>query len=318
MNVDISVVVCSHNPNPDYFARVLEALKSQTVPLTDWELLLVDNASREPLAERFDLSWHPNARHIYEEQLGVVFARYRGFKESQGAISIIVDDDNILDHDYLRSAFEIAKSHSTIGAWGGQAFPEFVGGQPEEWTRSAWGMLALSQFDRDVWSNLDQPETMPVGAGMCVRREVAQNHIDLLKSDPRRFSLGRRGDLLLSCEDFDLALTAIDMGFGVGKFTQLKLVHIIPVHRLTEDYLLKLVKGIVFSRAIMNYIRSKPEEQLSWRRKVRYFITSLWMSPRDRRFLKVTKQAQALAVKQIRQMKADFNPTNLGEQVYQQ
>ena len=95
MTPDISVVICSHNPKPAYIDRVLAALKAQTLPLVDWELLLVDNASEPPLAETIDLSWHPRARHILEPELGVVFARFRGLKESQGAISVFVDDDNV-------------------------------------------------------------------------------------------------------------------------------------------------------------------------------------------------------------------------------
>jgi hypothetical protein len=46
--------------------RVLDALKAQTLPKEQWELLLIDNASKEPLAESWDLSWHPHARHIRE------------------------------------------------------------------------------------------------------------------------------------------------------------------------------------------------------------------------------------------------------------
>jgi glycosyltransferase involved in cell wall biosynthesis len=318
MNIDISVVICSHNPQHAYLDRVLTALKSQSLPLTEWELLLVDNASEPPLAQAIDLSWHPNARHILEKKLGVVHARFRGLKESVGAISIFVDDDNVLDQDYLRLALEVGKNYPILGVWGGQACPEFDGGAPEEWTRSAWPMLAISEFDQDVWSNLEQSETMPVGAGMCIRKPVAQKYINLVQEDPRRLALGRRGALLISCEDFDIALCALDIGLGMGKFARLKLTHILPLRRLTEEYLLNLVKGIVYSRSIMNFLRGKPQKQLSWRTKTRYFINSLFMSPRDRKFLKVTKQAQAMAAKQIREMSTDTSISGLSQPVYQQ
>jgi glycosyltransferase involved in cell wall biosynthesis len=41
----ISAVICTHNPRRDYLERTLQALKSQTLPLPDWELVIVDNAS---------------------------------------------------------------------------------------------------------------------------------------------------------------------------------------------------------------------------------------------------------------------------------
>jgi glycosyltransferase involved in cell wall biosynthesis len=307
MEYPVSVIICSHNPQPAYISRVLDALKLQTLPLTEWELLLVDNASSPPLSETIDLSWHPNARLFSEEQLGIVYARLRGLKESHGTISIFVDDDNVLDRDYLRSAVEIEARYPLLGAWGGQALPEFDGGSPEEWTRSAWPLLAIAQFDKDSWSNLEQSETMPVGAGMCIRKQVAQKYIRLVQEDPRRLKLGQQGELLLRCDDFDLALCALDIGLGMGKFARLKLTHILPLRRLTEEYLLNLVKGIVYSRAIMDFLRNKSPEQLSWRTKMRSFITSFLMSPRDRKFLKVTKQSLSMAAKEIREMKADAN-----------
>ncbi|MHC5673365.1 glycosyltransferase [Nostoc sp.] len=317
MNILISVVICSHNPQPTYLDRVLEALKSQTLPRTQWELLLVDNASQQPLADSIDLSWHPHARHVLEPQLGTVFARFRGLKESQGAISIFVDDDNILNPDYLYHALNISDNHPHLGVWGGQSTADFQGGIPQEWTRPMWPLLAIALCDKDVWSNLDLAETMPVGAGMCIRKPVAQKYIDLVQSDPRRLSLGQRGELLLRCEDFDIALAALDVELGLGRFSRLKLVHIMPIERLSEGYLLKLVKGIVYSRAIMNFLRNRPQAQLSWRTKVRYFFSSWLMSPRDRRFLKATKQAQHLAAKQIQKMQVDPDDSTVALPVYQ-
>ena len=318
MTLDISVVICSHNPKPAYLDRVLAALKAQTLPQTDWELLLVDNASSPSLAETIDLSWHLNSRHILEPELGVVFARFRGLKEIRGPIAVFVDDDNVLEPDYLQIAVEIGANYPILGVWGGQASPEFDGGVPEDWTRSAWPMLAISQFDQDAWSNLEQAETLPVGAGMCLRKTVAQKYISLVQEDGRRLSLGRRGELLISCEDFDIALAALDIGLGMGKFIRLKLTHILPIRRVSEKYLLNLVKGIVYSRAIMDFLRNKPAEQLPWRTKARYFVTSLLLSPRDRRFLKVTKEAQALAAKQIQQMKLDEKQVTIDHSSYQQ
>ncbi|WP_404790624.1 glycosyltransferase [Altericista sp. CCNU0014] len=261
MEYPISVIICSHNPTPAYLHRVLDALKSQTLPMEQWELLLVDNASQESLAEIVDLSWHPHARHIFEAELGLVNARLRGLKEHQGKLCVFVDDDNVLDSDYLQIALEIWHALPAIGAWSGQIVPDFVGGTPEEWTRPMWNLLALDQFEKDVWSNIDMVETMPVGAGMCVRKEVGQQYVHLLETDRRRLLLGRRGktgQILASNEDTDMALSALDIGLGMGKFTRLKLTHIIPASRLTEAYLLKILKGIVYSMRVMHYLRGCP------------------------------------------------------------
>ena len=45
----VSVVIPTHNPRMDYLARVIEALKQQTLPCEQWELVIVDNGSEQPL-----------------------------------------------------------------------------------------------------------------------------------------------------------------------------------------------------------------------------------------------------------------------------
>ena len=105
--LDASVVICTHNPRSDYFARVLDGLRNQTLPLHKWELLIVDNASRLPLVA--DYSWHPLARHILESELGLTPARRRGIREASADVIIFVDDDNVLEENYLREAIKLGQ-----------------------------------------------------------------------------------------------------------------------------------------------------------------------------------------------------------------
>jgi glycosyltransferase involved in cell wall biosynthesis len=90
----LSVIICTHNPRSDYLRRTLESLRAQTLPTKEWELLLVDNASSEPLASRWDLRWHDNALHVREEELGLTPARLRGIRQSRGRLLIFVDDED--------------------------------------------------------------------------------------------------------------------------------------------------------------------------------------------------------------------------------
>jgi glycosyltransferase involved in cell wall biosynthesis len=305
MEYPVSVMICSHNPTLAYLNRVLDALKSQTLPFDQWELILVDNKSDDPLVNRIDLSWHPNARHVFEGELGLVNARLRSLKETQGKLCVFVDDDNVLEPEYLQCALKIWEKYPIVGAWSGQIIPDFIGGEPEAWTRPMWNMLALDQFDQDIWSNIDMLETMPVGAGMCLRREVGKQYVHLLETDSRRLMLGRRGktgNILASNEDTDMALSALDIGLGIGKFTQLRLTHIIPSSRLTEDYLLRILKGIVYSMKIMHYLRGVPEveEKLSLTGKIRVFLYNTFkMKPLERKCMLATVEAKALADQQI-------------------
>ena len=299
MNYRLSIIICTHNPRKDYLNRVLTALKSQTMKLKQWELLLIDNASEQLLSLDVDLRWHPHARHLKENKLGLTHARIKGIKEAQAEILVFVDDDNVLDSDFLEITWQISQDWSILGAWGGQIRPEFER-EPPEWTKPYWGMLAIREFDTDKWSNLvHQHETTPCGAGLCVRRIVAQKYAELVKQDRRRLSLDRKGELLTSCGDSDLAFTACDRGLGTGLFKSLKLTHLISANRVEEDYLLRLVKGITYSDIILQALRGKfPTTPCKSQKLFEYYCRWL-MNARNRRFYDARKIGVNLALKEI-------------------
>jgi hypothetical protein len=215
----------------------------------------VDNLSDQPLAEWVDLCWHPRVTIVREETPGLTSARLRGIRESKGDLLVFVDDDNVLDPDFLEVAVATMQQRSYLGSWSGQGRPEFEQ-PPPEWTRRYWGNLVIREFDRDVWSNLPRlPESMPCGAGLCVRREVALHYLDLHESGKRPFQFDRNGKSLLSGGDNDLAACACDIGLGVGLIASLRLTHLISPERLTEDYLVRLCEGIFCSAVVLDHFR---------------------------------------------------------------
>jgi hypothetical protein len=258
--MQLSVIICCHNPRRDYLVRVLEALKAQTFSTDNWELLVVDNASESSVAASHNISWHPNARHVREENLGLTCARLRGIAESSADLLVFVDDDNALAENYLDVAAQIAMDWRYLGAWGGQQLAEFEGGEPREvWKRDFW----TSRLVRDIWSNNYDRQAAPVGAGICIRRAVAMKYMGCVTSDPLRSSLGRSGVGMNSCEDIDMAFTACDLGFGTGRFAALSLIHLIPKGRLSDEYLFPLIEGIAYSEAIVLAVRGNPPTKIS-------------------------------------------------------
>jgi len=249
----LSVIICTHNPRSDYFQQCVDGLRSQTLSCQEWELLLVDNRSDEPVADRVNLSWHPVASIVREETPGLTAARLRGIRESRGDLLVFVDDDNVLDRDFLEHAQCTRDSRPFLGSWSGQCRPAFET-PPPEWTRRYWGNLVIREFDHDIWSNLPRlPETMPCGAGLCVRRRVALRYLDLHESGKRPFQFDRNGKSLLSGGDNDLAACACGLGLGVGIVPSLKLTHLIPPERLTVDYLTRLSEAIHYSSVLLDW-----------------------------------------------------------------
>ncbi len=259
---ELSVIICTHNPDAARLSKVLQHLRAQTLRPQDWWLLLIDNRSEPGKLDSADISWHPNAKIIREERLGLTWARLRGIREAAGALLVFVDDDNLLGPDYLEQALVVAQEWPMIGAWGGEVTLDFES-PPPEWTRPYWWMLGSRAFERDAWSNQDDGRCLPCGAGMCLRPAVAAEYASRVLSDPRRQALDRRGANLSSSGDTDMALTSFDLQMGIGQSTRLKLRHLIPAKRLTEDYLVKLHEGMAFSDEILQSLRHAPARQAS-------------------------------------------------------
>ena len=302
----ISVVIPTHNPRMDYLRRVLEALRAQTLPREQWEIIVVDNGSKQSLRAAgprdqetkrprdreqssvvsqktniVDLTWHPNARIVREEKLGLTYARLRGFEEAKGELIVMVDDDNLLDPDYLANAVKIAEEHKDIGAFGGKCLPEFET-PPEPWMEEFLPLLALRDHgDKEILAGETRSadgsrrvypdQAAPIGAGMVLRREAAAAYAEGIKQQAveqgRQESVGssqggtvkdqqsksrkdeltltdRKGDSLASAGDNDLVFTILRDGWKVGYFPQLKVTHLIPSSRLTVDYLARANRGV--------------------------------------------------------------------------
>jgi glycosyltransferase involved in cell wall biosynthesis len=273
----LSVIVCTYNPRAHYLDRVLVGLRRQTLSFQRWELLLIDNASKVSVADRFDIGWHPNGRHVREDELGLTPARLRGIAEGVAELLLFVDDDNVLDPDYLEQALRIGQMYPLLGTWGGQCIPEYEV-EPAPELKPYLPSIAVWTTDRDSWTNLaGWSEAYPYGAGMCVRRGVMAEVRRQTTACRLRQSLERKGQVILSGGDYDVNLTACDMGLGCGVFHLLKLTHLIPAYRVKIDYMLKINYVHSYSSAVLFTARGKPPsdplptpfKRLLWKARLR-------------------------------------------------
>lgn len=304
MRPQVSAIVCTHNPRPALFAEALASLRAQTLPYDRWELLVIDNASEPPVSASWDVSWHPRGRIIREPELGLTKARLCGFREAAAELFVLVDDDNVLAPDYLETALALSAEWPVLGAWGGQCVPRFES-IPPDWTRPLWPLLGIREFDEDRWSNvLSEGQPLPIGAGMCVRRAVAERYVEHLAHNPKRASLDRAANRLMSCGDTDLAFTAIDLDLGCGLFTSLRLEHLMPAWRFEEDYLRDLVHGINYSAVILASYREMQPSVISRSQRVLKWYEALHLDRWQRDFDRIVRRAREAALRDL----AQFHP----------
>ncbi|AZI25844.1 glycosyltransferase family 2 protein [Pedobacter sp. G11] len=238
----ISVVISTYNPHLSRLKLTLDGLRNQTLAYFNWELIIIDNNSDNNFHEHLDLTWQPNFRLLTEEEQGLTYARIRGFKTAEAEIIVMVDDDNILDENYLSNVASIFNANPYLGAIGGISTPLFET-TPAKWVESFYPNLALRDLGRkniiNRWEN-NYPEASPIGAGMGLRKTALKNYLHKICSgnnivkDRTKLSLSSGGDN-------DIVLEVLKAGWEIGYFPDLSLTHIIPDARTGVRYLAKLI-----------------------------------------------------------------------------
>jgi glycosyl transferase family 2 len=271
-SLSLSVIICSHNPNHAYLSRVLDALKAQTLSKNNWEMLLIDNASRKPLKEAFSLSWHPLGRHLSVLRLGKTHALVEGIREARARILVIVDDDNVLSPEYLQNLLVAFDQHPLLGVVGGLIEGSFEV-TPPKWAEPYLLYLAIIDLGEEsfyYYSHRDHTY-VPPGAGMGILKTVAEYYAQQIATDPIRQGFDPVGKRISRCGDTDMALCVFDMGLGMGYCPSLKLKHLMPKERLQSGYFQRLMEGGEYSITLLRLIRGyiNPENVPPvWRRRL--------------------------------------------------
>jgi glycosyltransferase involved in cell wall biosynthesis len=291
MTLDISVIIPAHNPDAERLRLTLNGLCVQTLDRARWELLIVDNAS-ERFPDKEWISRHSpiRTRLIRETSLGLSAARRAGFREALGDVAVLVDDDNVLQPDYLEQALQILSAHPRVGLAGGPSTPIFES-EPKGWAREFLPLLALRDLgSREIVSSGLRPDGRvanhypayaPIGAGMVLRRKAWESWLMASSAG----MTDRRGNDLSSGGDNEIVLCAMSAGWEVGYFPSLSLSHLIPAGRLEPRYLARLNRGIQRSwmRVLTRY-DANPWPPLSRTgaalRKIKsWFAYRAWSSP---------------------------------------
>lgn len=236
----------------------------------------MDNSSGTPVSSWLVTDWTQSARVVLESELGLTPARLRGIAEAKYPLIVFVDDDNVLDTKYLETGLLLMSKYPNLGVIGGSTEGEFEIDAPSWFTQREFEMLGIRPISRSFWGNeAGNWRIAPIGAGMVIRNKIAKEYASRTKTDEQRLQLDRRGDSLVSGGDDDLASTALDLGYGIGRFAELRLLHLIPKERMTVEYLSRLAEGIGYSGRILSLIKSDTNRGAA----KRWFMRITWLRP---------------------------------------
>lgn len=305
----LSIVICTYNPSISIFLKCLEAIKIASKKHLPFEVIIIDNNSTNHFQKNEfikELITDLGIKYFIETKQGLTPARIKGINKSSGDIILFVDDDNFINEDFLLEGFKIAMNFPFIGSWSGNVNLEFES-SPPEWSFKYHGLLVQRKILKDIWSNSSQiNETMPCGAGLFVRRNVAEYYVKLHDSGQRQIQLDRSVNSLFSGGDNDLAACACDLGLGIGLFHNLNLTHFIPTFRLRLNYLLQLTTGISASAIVLNYYRGQKYKKRNLKNKIGSLLRILLMNNIECKFYKAHLKGEKLGLMLLK--KYEINP----------
>lgn len=237
----ISVILCTYNRDK-YIYNVLHSIAVGTLPAEEYEVVLVNNNSTDRTEEecrRFETD-HPavKLRYCVETSQGLSYARNRGIQESQGDILVYVDDDALVNEEYLKSYADFFARNPQAVAAGGPIIPQYDGCEEPDWmshyTRQLiTGRLYLGDKEREF------PRDAFPGGGNAAYRKSVFDTVGLFNVE-----LGRKGNSLIGAEEKDLFDKMTTAGMHFYYIPTAILYHLIPPKKLTQDYFDRLTHSI--------------------------------------------------------------------------
>ena len=110
----ISAVITAYNEEKN-LPKCLTALVNQSIPKEDFEILVVDNNSKDKTVE---IAKSFGARVVSETRQGNTFALSKGMSSAEGEIMASTDADTVVNKDWLEVILKTFKDSSVAGATG--------------------------------------------------------------------------------------------------------------------------------------------------------------------------------------------------------
>jgi GT2 family glycosyltransferase len=231
----ITAILCTYNRSAS-LAQALESLAKSIVPEpVEWEILVVDNNSNDQtravvagLIDRFPGRF----RYQFESRQGKSYALNSGIREADGDILAFLDDDVVVEPNWLHNLTAVLHDGQWAGS-GGRILPA-AGYSPPRWLAldgplSQLGALCAYSDQGDLADDLHNP---PVGTNMAFRKVM------FVKYGAFRSDLGPRPGSEIRCEDTEFGQRLLAAGERLRYVPSAIVHHAIHEDRVRKEFFL--------------------------------------------------------------------------------
>jgi len=229
----ITVILCTYN-RCQSLRRALNSAAALALPESvEWEILVVDNNSNDQTrktVEEFCALYQGHFRYLFEPRPGKSHALNSGIRAAQADVLAFMDDDVVVDANWLQNLTAALHNDEWAGA-GGRIRTEWTC-SPPCWlsadSRHAAGPLVAFH----PMSEGGQLSVAPIGTNMAFRREMFE------KYGAFRVDLGPRPGSELRNEDTEFGERLLAAGERFRYEPSALVDHPVSENRLKKEYFL--------------------------------------------------------------------------------
>lgn len=249
-SIKISVVICTYHRN-QILVKSLEAIAKQTLPQSDYEVLIIDNNPEKSdlpaLIDEVRKKHFPNnpehIRLIHCPILGLSFARNAGISEAKSEILLFLDDDSVVKHDILAHYFKAFSDNPNAGVIGGHIVLKRPDSLPLMWSdgwERYWSQFITTFSD---YTTIQYWWEYPWGANWAARRKA------LVQIGGFRGRYGRQGNDFNGGEEIIASSLIQKLGYSIGVLPQAVVVHHVDRSRFTLNH----IKNTIYAGMFVHY-----------------------------------------------------------------
>jgi len=227
----LSITICTFN-RVIYLQKCLNSILEQTKGNRNIEINVIDNNSTDKTREFINTlqSTKPEINYYIEKQQGISYARNLSFAVCKGDFLAFVDDDAVINKNWLTSLLkELDKKNHNI-VYGGPIYPKFEI-EPDRWIDKNYFIRKFR--NGDGFLNHIQSKEGFSGGNMCISKKL------FLNSDQFNTEIGMNGGTLGLGEEPDFFYKLIKKKSDVKLYniSNMSITHNEASYKLDRDYL---------------------------------------------------------------------------------
>lgn len=232
----ISFIICTYNRANILKKCIDSVVDSCSKHLDDIEILVIDNNSSdntsvlvEELATRNEY-----IKYYKELNVGLSFARNRGIKEANGSYVVFLDDDVILDKDYLINLLQFINNNNDVVCIAGKIIPIWKQEKPKWFSDEFFSIIGETRYGSEV--RILEEREYPMGGNMIFLKSTF-NEIGYFNTD-----LGIKGDKLFLGEEVDICERVRKRGYDLYYSPDLVCHHRVHENKVNKEYILNRLR----------------------------------------------------------------------------